>query len=309
MFIKARYLSLHCTSYFTFFYLFGELLVQFIGSVNCSFPSYVMFSLLQTIIWRCSLSPWFFKLWIDPFYTDEVLVFYLKVFEAFFFTDHVLPFSNLPWMQLPLKFLQAHLCKWGNKWQIFASTFCFHIVNFAPLYRHLDSLFFLRPLSYFPYTPLVYMVFLLIIYLISFLDYWISHSSIIIILSQPPSSNFFSLPFWNILWQWFSHFKKKMKIFSLVDNVGAFLFLFSALIKSTGLRNDGRIDDRSIWFNYVSSLSTPLAVPLVYPRMFAIHNLNTKVNIPSFTAQSISTMLTDSLCLFDRKEMSLFFLL
>ncbi|XVE55330.1 hypothetical protein DITRI_Ditri03aG0150000 [Diplodiscus trichospermus] len=47
-----------------------------------------------------------------------------------------------------------------------------------------------------------------------------------------------------------------------------------ALIKSTGLRNDGRIDDRSFWFNYVSSLSTPLAVPLVYPRMFAIHNLN-----------------------------------
>ncbi|XP_039056227.1 protein transport protein Sec24-like At4g32640 [Hibiscus syriacus] len=45
-----------------------------------------------------------------------------------------------------------------------------------------------------------------------------------------------------------------------------------ALIKSTGLRNDGRIDDRSFWFNYVSSLSTPLAVPLVYPRMFAIHN-------------------------------------
>ncbi|XVE95488.1 hypothetical protein REPUB_Repub02eG0102100 [Reevesia pubescens] len=49
-----------------------------------------------------------------------------------------------------------------------------------------------------------------------------------------------------------------------------------ALIKSTGLRSDGRIDDRSFWFNYVSSLSTPLAVPLVYPRMFAAHNLNSK---------------------------------
>ncbi|XVF36916.1 hypothetical protein REPUB_Repub19eG0100300 [Reevesia pubescens] len=49
-----------------------------------------------------------------------------------------------------------------------------------------------------------------------------------------------------------------------------------ALIKSTGLRNDGRIDDRSFWYNYVSSLSTPLVVPLVYPRMFAIHNLNSK---------------------------------
>ncbi|XVE60320.1 hypothetical protein DITRI_Ditri05aG0119300 [Diplodiscus trichospermus] len=49
-----------------------------------------------------------------------------------------------------------------------------------------------------------------------------------------------------------------------------------ALIKSTGLRNDGRIDDRSFWFNYVSSLSTSFAVPLVYPRMFSIHNLNSK---------------------------------
>ncbi|KAG8493884.1 hypothetical protein CXB51_011348 [Gossypium anomalum] len=49
-----------------------------------------------------------------------------------------------------------------------------------------------------------------------------------------------------------------------------------ALIKSRGLRNDGRIDDRSFWVNYVSSLSTPLAIPLVYPRMFAIHNVDSK---------------------------------
>ncbi|XVF64559.1 hypothetical protein PTKIN_Ptkin09bG0178500 [Pterospermum kingtungense] len=49
-----------------------------------------------------------------------------------------------------------------------------------------------------------------------------------------------------------------------------------ALIKSTGLWNDGRIDDRSFWINSVSSLSTPLAVPLVYPRMFATHNLDSK---------------------------------
>ncbi|GMY39279.1 protein transport protein Sec24-like At4g32640 [Fagus crenata] len=47
-------------------------------------------------------------------------------------------------------------------------------------------------------------------------------------------------------------------------------------MKSTGLRNDERIDDRSIWINYVSSLSTPLAIPLVYPRMVAIHNLGSK---------------------------------
>ncbi|KAL5542489.1 hypothetical protein UlMin_010199 [Ulmus minor] len=49
-----------------------------------------------------------------------------------------------------------------------------------------------------------------------------------------------------------------------------------ALLKSTGLRTDVRIDDRSFWINYVSSLSTTLAIPLVYPRMIAIHDLNTK---------------------------------
>ncbi|KAK7847490.1 protein transport protein sec24-like cef [Quercus suber] len=49
-----------------------------------------------------------------------------------------------------------------------------------------------------------------------------------------------------------------------------------ALMKSTGLRNDGRIDERSIWINYVSALSTTLAIPLVYPRMVAIHNLGSK---------------------------------
>ncbi|CAM8891355.1 unnamed protein product [Rhodiola kirilowii] len=49
-----------------------------------------------------------------------------------------------------------------------------------------------------------------------------------------------------------------------------------ALTKSTGLRNDGRIDDRSFWITLVSSISTTLAVPLVYPRMIAIHDLNLK---------------------------------
>lgn len=49
-----------------------------------------------------------------------------------------------------------------------------------------------------------------------------------------------------------------------------------ALIKSTGLRVDGRIDDRSYWVSHVASLSTPLAVPLVSPRLIAIHNLHTK---------------------------------
>ncbi|KAL9256724.1 transport protein SEC24 C-like protein [Drosera capensis] len=49
-----------------------------------------------------------------------------------------------------------------------------------------------------------------------------------------------------------------------------------ALIKSTGLRTEGRIDDRSFWINYVSSLSAPLAVPLVYPRMISVHDLLSK---------------------------------
>ncbi|KAK3017809.1 hypothetical protein RJ639_003666 [Escallonia herrerae] len=48
------------------------------------------------------------------------------------------------------------------------------------------------------------------------------------------------------------------------------------LLKSPGLRADGRIDDRSFWIAYVSPLSTPLAIPLVYPRMIAIHDLNLK---------------------------------
>ncbi|XP_050372393.1 protein transport protein Sec24-like At4g32640 isoform X2 [Argentina anserina] len=47
-----------------------------------------------------------------------------------------------------------------------------------------------------------------------------------------------------------------------------------ALTKSTGLRSSGKIDDRSFWINYVSSISTALAIALVYPRMLAIHNLN-----------------------------------
>ncbi|KAF4370869.1 hypothetical protein G4B88_012669 [Cannabis sativa] len=63
-----------------------------------------------------------------------------------------------------------------------------------------------------------------------------------------------------------------------------------ALIKSTGLRNDGRMDDRSYWINYVSSISTPLAIPLVYPRMIAIHDLDLKENddtvLPPFVALS-----------------------
>lgn len=56
-----------------------------------------------------------------------------------------------------------------------------------------------------------------------------------------------------------------------------FLFKWVALTKSVGLKTDGRIDDRSFWINYVSSVSTPLAVPLVYPRMISVHDLDAKV--------------------------------
>lgn len=47
------------------------------------------------------------------------------------------------------------------------------------------------------------------------------------------------------------------------------------------MRSDGRIDDRSFWLSYVSPLPTPLVIPLVYPRMIAIHDLDEKVcNFP-----------------------------
>ncbi|XWS64658.1 hypothetical protein CRYUN_Cryun05aG0021900 [Craigia yunnanensis] len=50
--------------------------------------------------------------------------------------------------------------------------------------------------------------------------------------------------------------------------------LKQALTKSTGLRIDGRIDDRSFWISYVSHISTPSAVCLVLPRMISVHNLD-----------------------------------
>jgi protein transport protein SEC24 len=49
-----------------------------------------------------------------------------------------------------------------------------------------------------------------------------------------------------------------------------------ALTKSVGLRTDVRIDERSYWLSRVASLSASMAIPLVYPRMFAIHNLQSK---------------------------------
>ncbi|XP_065854000.1 protein transport protein SEC24 B-like [Euphorbia lathyris] len=49
-----------------------------------------------------------------------------------------------------------------------------------------------------------------------------------------------------------------------------------ALIKSIGLRIDGKIDERSYWITYVSSVSIPLAIPLVHPRMISVHDLDTQ---------------------------------
>ncbi|XP_015571531.2 protein transport protein Sec24-like At4g32640 isoform X1 [Ricinus communis] len=61
-----------------------------------------------------------------------------------------------------------------------------------------------------------------------------------------------------------------------------------ALMKSTGLRTDGRIDDRSFWINYVLSLSAPLAIPLVYPRMVAIHDPSSTEDGESLLPTSIA---------------------
>ncbi|PKA54480.1 Protein transport protein Sec24-like CEF [Apostasia shenzhenica] len=49
-----------------------------------------------------------------------------------------------------------------------------------------------------------------------------------------------------------------------------------ALTKGIGLRNDGRLDDRAYWVSHAGALSVPLAVPMVYPRMIPIHDLNLK---------------------------------
>jgi len=43
-----------------------------------------------------------------------------------------------------------------------------------------------------------------------------------------------------------------------------------------GLRNDGRLDDRSYWTSIVSSISVLLAIPLVFPRMIALHDLTSR---------------------------------
>ncbi|KAJ9547905.1 hypothetical protein OSB04_020448 [Centaurea solstitialis] len=60
-----------------------------------------------------------------------------------------------------------------------------------------------------------------------------------------------------------------------------------SFIKSIGLRTDGRIDERSFWINYVFPLSAQLAIPLVYPRMISVHDLNSKETDGSAIPQAI----------------------
>ncbi|MCO5596334.1 hypothetical protein L7F22_050395 [Adiantum nelumboides] len=58
-----------------------------------------------------------------------------------------------------------------------------------------------------------------------------------------------------------------------------------ALTKSIGLRSDARTDDRCYWLARVLTISTSLAIPIVYPRMFSVHDLSQKEigdgNLPS----------------------------
>ncbi|RWW82947.1 hypothetical protein BHE74_00008565 [Ensete ventricosum] len=68
--------------------------------------------------------------------------------------------------------------------------------------------------------------------------------------------------------------------------------LSSALAKSIGLRNDGRLDDRSYWVSLVTSLPISLAIPLVYPRMIPIHNLTAKLVLEQFD-NDVSKKLND----------------
>ncbi|XP_057528262.1 protein transport protein SEC24 B-like [Amaranthus tricolor] len=60
-----------------------------------------------------------------------------------------------------------------------------------------------------------------------------------------------------------------------------------ASTKSIGLRTDGRLDDRSFWMTYVSSVSAPLAIPWVYPRMIAVHDLCSKESDGSLIPSSL----------------------
>ncbi|KAI0523034.1 hypothetical protein KFK09_005424 [Dendrobium nobile] len=84
-----------------------------------------------------------------------------------------------------------------------------------------------------------------------------------------------------------------------------------ALSKSTGLRNDGRLDERSYWANHVASLSVSLAVPWVYPRMISIHDLTSKENndpiLSSILPLSSANLNDDGIYLLENGEDCLFY--
>lgn len=69
-----------------------------------------------------------------------------------------------------------------------------------------------------------------------------------------------------------------------------FSLSFSALVKSVGLRTDGRLDERSYWMSLVSSISVVLAVPLVFPRLIPIHDLTTRV-LPAIFVKAMTSVL------------------
>ncbi|XP_044499274.1 protein transport protein Sec24-like At4g32640 isoform X2 [Mangifera indica] len=85
-----------------------------------------------------------------------------------------------------------------------------------------------------------------------------------------------------------------------------------ALIKSTGLSSDGRIDDRSFWITHVSSVYIPLAVPFVYPRMVAIHDLDSQGEggspIPPFLPLSSEHISDEGIYLLENGEDALIYI-
>jgi protein transport protein SEC24 len=86
----------------------------------------------------------------------------------------------------------------------------------------------------------------------------------------------------------------------------------AALTKSVGLRSEVRVDDRSYWLTRVASLSASLAIPLVYPRMFALHNLPSKEELggailPKVVPLSSENLDNDGIFLLENGEDGFFY--
>ncbi|WVZ51990.1 hypothetical protein U9M48_003086 [Paspalum notatum var. saurae] len=85
-----------------------------------------------------------------------------------------------------------------------------------------------------------------------------------------------------------------------------------ALVKSVGLRTDGRLDDRSYWMSLVSSISVVLAVPLVFPRLIPIHDLTSRADddsiIPSPLMLNSENVQDDGIYLLENGEDGLIYL-